>query len=80
MNKKKLLKTAARLASPHLAGAMLGRKKSPLTRAADWASGHVVRRSAPAPSMGSTALKGLGAAAVALPLGMWLGRKLRDRS
>ena len=77
MNKKKLLKTAAKLATPHLASMVLGKKKSTLSRVMDRAGLAPARSSA---GMGSTALKGLGAAAVAVPVGMWLGRMLRDRA
>ena len=65
MNKMKLLRTATKLAAPHLASMGLGRKKSPLQRVTS--------------GVGGTALKGLGAAAVAVPLGMWLGRRMSDR-
>lgn len=85
MNKTKMLKTAAKLATPHLAASMLGRKKSlfgrsrsPLDRAVDFGRGLMPAQRSTS-SAGSTALKGIGAAAVAIPLGMWLGRKLTQR-
>jgi hypothetical protein len=69
-----LLKTAAKHAVPHLATLTRGRKKKMLTKAGRWAAGQVMRKQRS--SMGSMALKGLGAAALAVPVGMWLGRKL----
>lgn len=69
-----LLKTAAKHAIPHLASMTRGRRKKMLMKAGRWAAGQVMRKQSR--GMGSLALKGLGAAAVALPVGMWLGRKL----
>ena len=69
-----LLKTAARHAVPHLASLTRGRKKKMLVNAGRWAAGQMGRKQKV--SMGTMALKGLGAAAVAIPVGMWLGRKL----
>ncbi|MBW3629544.1 MAG: hypothetical protein KY464_09620 [Gemmatimonadetes bacterium] len=69
-----LLKTAAKHALPHLATMTRGRRKKMLMKAGKWAAGQVMRKKSR--SMRSVALKGLGAAAVAVPVGMWLGRKL----
>lgn len=69
-----LLKTAAKHAVPHLASLTRGRKKKMLVKAGRWAAGQVVRKQKV--SMGAMAFKGLGAAAIAIPVGMWLGRKL----
>ena len=70
-----LLKTAAKHAVPHLATLTRGRKKRMLARAGKWAAGQVMRKQSRS-SMGGMALKGLGAAAIAVPVGMWLGRRL----
>ena len=69
-----LLKTAAKHAIPHLHDLTRGRKKKMLKQAGRWAAGHVMRRQKY--SMGMMALKGFGAAAVAIPVGMWIGKKL----
>jgi hypothetical protein len=69
-----LLMTAAKHAVPHLATLTRGRKKKMLVKAGRWASSHVMRRQRH--SMAGMALKGLGAAAIAVPVGLWLGRKL----
>ena len=69
-----MLKTAAKHAVPHLASMTRGRKKKMIVKAGRWAAGHMMRKQSR--SMGAMALKGLGAAAVAVPVGMWLGRKL----
>jgi hypothetical protein len=69
-----LLKTAARHAVPHLASMTRGRKKKMIMKAGRWAAGQMMRKQSR--SMGNMALKGLGAAAIAVPVGMWLGRKL----
>ena len=72
-----MFKSAAKHAVPHLATLTRGRKKKMLVKAGRWAAGQVMRKqSRSMGSMGSMALKGLGAAAVAVPVGMWLGRKL----
>ena len=69
-----LLKTAAKHAIPHLHELTRGRKKKMLKHAGKWAANHVIRKQKA--SMGSMALKGLGAAANAIPVGMWIGKKL----
>lgn len=75
----KLFKTASYLAAPKLTFAASNPKKAALLKAGKWAAGRVMP-SRRRPSYGMMALKGLGAAAVALPIGMWLGRKvLGDR-
>jgi hypothetical protein len=72
-----MLMTAARLAAPHLLSMTRGRKRKLATRAGKWASEHVMRRHRR--SVARMALSGLGAAAVAVPVGMWVGRKLMER-
>ena len=71
-----LLKTAARHAIPHLHDLTRGRKKKMLKHAGKWAASQVMRKQKA--SMGSMALKGLGAAAIAIPVGMWIGKKLLE--
>jgi hypothetical protein len=44
-----------------------------LKHAGKWAAGQMMRKHRA--SMGSMALKGLGAAAIAIPVGMWIGKK-----
>jgi hypothetical protein len=73
--KRKLLKGAGYLAAPKLAFALDMPKKAAMAKATTWALGHVTHRRRRS-SMGMTAAKGLGAAAVMLPVGMWLGRKM----
>ena len=69
-----LLKTAAKHAIPHLHDLTRGKKKKMLMGASRWAAGHVMRKQRR--SMGMMALKGFGAAALAIPVGMWIGKKL----
>jgi hypothetical protein len=72
-----LLKTAAKHAVPHLATLTRGRKKKMLKHAGKWAANQMLRKqSRSMGSMRSTALMGFGAAAIAVPVGLWLGRKL----
>lgn len=75
---KKLLKTAAVAAAPKMALAAMNPKKAAALKAGKWAMGRVMRKKR-GPSAGEMALKGLGAAAVALPLGLWLGRRFNAR-
>ena len=76
-----LLKTAARQAAKHavpqLVSMTRGRKKKMLMKAGKWAAGQVVRKQKR--SMGMLALKGLGVAALAVPVGMWVGRMIMDQ-
>lgn len=74
----KLLKTASYLAAPKMTFAASNPKKAALMKAGKWAAKRVMPHRK-GPSMGSMAMKGLGAAAVALPVGMWLGNKLMGR-
>lgn len=84
MNRKTMTR-AMRKTAPHLAKAAgpvllraVGRApKSPMLRAASAASSLVLRRRRRHASPVMRAAAGLGAAALAVPLGLWLGRKLR---
>lgn len=74
--KKTLKKTTG------IAGATRGFARSQgnnLSRAAEWATDRI-RPRRKRNVFGITAAKGLGAAAVALPLGLWLGRRRRNSS
>lgn len=71
---KKLLKGAAWLAAPKLMFAARSPTKAAMIKAVDWATdlaGTKRRRT----SRFGTAAKGLGAAALALPLGLWAGKR-----
>lgn len=65
--KKTLMKAAVRAAAPRL-------RAKALKRASHWVE-EVMSPPRRQSSMGMTAAKGLGAAAVAIPLGIWLGRR-----
>lgn len=76
--KRKLLKGAGYIAAPKLSFAMHHPRKAAMASVAAWAFDHMTphhRRH----SRGSTAAKGLGAAAIALPVGLWLGRRMIHR-
>jgi hypothetical protein len=77
MKKSKLVKAAAWAAAPKMMFAAKNPRKAALMKATQWA----VERVRPAPkrnAVGRSAAVGLGAAAVAVPLGLWLGRRLRE--
>lgn len=76
--KKKLLKAAGMAAAPKLMLALKYPKKAAFAKAGKWAATNVLRQKKRS-SVGTTAAKGLGAAAVAVPLGMLLGRWMRGR-
>lgn len=72
----RLMKLASYAAAPKFTFAARHPKRAAIAKAGQWALGRVTpKRSKPA--IGTMALKGLGAAAVALPVGLWLGRKGR---
>jgi hypothetical protein len=81
--KKRILKAAGYAAAPKLAFLA----NNPGKGAAAWAGKQVVERMLPdrfrpeprRSSFGMTAAKGLGAAALAAPLGWWLGRRIMER-
>ena len=72
--RKKVVKGMAYAAAPKLSFAAFNPKKAAFAKAASWAMDHVTpeRRRR---SKRHMAMKGLGAAAMALPVGVWLGRK-----
>jgi hypothetical protein len=73
-----LLKAAAKHAVPRLASMTRGRRKKMVMNAGKWAAGQVLRRKRRA-SMGTLALRGLGVAALAVPVGMWIGKMISER-
>lgn len=76
----KVFKAASYLAAPKLTFAANNPKKAAFMKAGTWAANRIMpgRRK---PSFGSMALKGFGAAAVAAPIGFWIGQKiLRNRA
>jgi len=76
---KNLLKTAALAAAPKMTLMARNPKKAALLKAAGWAMGRV-RPQPKRSSMGRNAALGLGAAALAVPLGMMVGRMFRGGS
>jgi hypothetical protein len=74
----RLLKTASYIAAPKLTYAARHPRKAALLKAGAWATGLVMSRRSRS-SRGMTAMKGLGAAAIALPIGMWMGRRMMNR-
>jgi len=75
--KRKLLKGVGYLAAPKLTFALDMPRKAAMAGAASWAMNRVTHRHR-RPSLAMTAAKGLGAAAIALPIGMWLGRRMNE--
>lgn len=73
--KKRLLKAAGYAAAPKLAFALQHPRKMAMAKAATWAM-HRIGPQKRRMSMAGTAARGFGAAAVALPIGMWLGRRV----
>lgn len=70
-----IVKEAARFASPHVLK-FANRHKKKAMHAGRWAAGQVMRRQKRSLSVGAIAFRGLGAAALAVPVGLWVGRKL----
>jgi len=77
MKKNRIVNAVAWAAAPKMMFAAKNPRKAALLKATQWA----VQRVRPAPkrnALGRNAAVGLGAAAVAVPLGLWLGRRLRE--
>lgn len=75
--KKKLAKGISYAAAPKVSAAVFHPGKTAVLKAADWTMDRVSRqrrRRARNRAVGTT----VGAAAIALPLGLWLGRKFRS--
>ena len=79
MRKRKIAKAAAWAAAPKMMFAAKNPRKAALIKAAGWAVDRV-RPQRSRSHVGRNAAVGLGAAAVAIPLGLWLGRRLREDS
>ncbi len=75
---KGLLKQAVHAAAP-FAGIPTTRdlRAQAMVAAARWAGRKVTGRKAPRRSTGGMAMRGLAAAAVALPIGLWVGSRMR---
>lgn len=73
----RIMKTASYLAAPKLTFAARHPRKAAIAKAGQWALGRITPRRKP--QTGRRALQGLGAAAVTIPLGLWLGRQMRGR-
>lgn len=73
---RKLMKTAAWAAAPKAMFAMKNPKKAALLKAAGWATQRVLPHRRKSHTGRNVAL-GLGAAALAIPLGLWAGRRMR---
>ena len=71
------LKNAARIAAPHLLAMTRGKRKRMIVGAGKWAARQVVKKQRKAAVR--MAFRGLGVAAVAVPVGMWVGKKLLER-
>jgi hypothetical protein len=74
--KKTLLKTAGVAAATKATRSFASSQGRNLSAATEWATDRI-RPRRKRNSMRMTAAKGLGAAAVALPIGLWLGRRNR---
>lgn len=75
--KKTVMKTAGVGAAATATNRFAKSQAKNLSRAAEWATDKV-RPQRKRNRMRMTAVKGLGAAAVALPVGLWLGRRRRS--
>jgi hypothetical protein len=73
---KKILKGAAWAKAPKLMFARRNPRKAALLAATSWVANRVMPGRRKKTSLTRTAVQGLGAAAVALPLGLWAGRKV----
>ncbi|CAN5655805.1 hypothetical protein BH23GEM3_BH23GEM3_13220 [soil metagenome] len=73
----RLLKTAAWIKAPRLTFAAKNPRKAAFLKATGWVTDRVLPHRRKRTTATRTAVRGLGAAAVAIPLGVWAGRKLR---
>jgi hypothetical protein len=74
---KKALKTAAWVKAPRLMFAKRNPRKAALLAAGSWVAKRVMPgRRRKSSTFGLSAVQGLGAAAVAIPVGLWAGRKV----
>ena len=75
---KPVLMNAARLAVPHVLAMTRGKRKKMIVGAGKWAARQVIRKQRRAAAR--VALTGLGVAVVAVPVGLWVGKKLLERA
>jgi hypothetical protein len=75
---RRILKAAAWAKAPRLMFAKRHPRKAALLAATGWLARKLGRRQKT--SFTRTAAQGIGAAAVAIPLGLWVGRKVRGGS
>lgn len=73
-----VLISAARFAAPHLMAMTRGKRQKMIVGAGKWAAAQLLKKQKLAAAR--VALTGLGVAAVALPVGLWVGKKLLERS
>ncbi len=73
----RLLRTAGVTTSRNLLSRVTGRRRRSWTSDVSERIGDLMGRRRRRSNTGRLALQGLGAAAVALPLGLWVGRRLR---
>jgi hypothetical protein len=76
---KKLLRTATRFSVPALMTIPKNSRRAAMLKAAQWAVGRVKPEPPKRTPAATLIAKGLGAAAVTLPLGLWIGRMIRGR-
>lgn len=72
-----VLKGAAWAKAPRLMFARRHPRKAALLAATSWVTSRVLPQRRKRHSFTRTAVQGLGAAAVAIPVGLWVGRKTR---
>jgi beta-lactamase regulating signal transducer with metallopeptidase domain len=72
---KRVLKGMAWMKAPRFMFAKRHPRKAAFLAASSWVANRIRRRRRP--SYARTAMQGIGAAAVAIPLGVWVGRKVR---
>jgi hypothetical protein len=73
---KRALKTVAWVKAPKLMFAKRNPRKAALLAATSWVTSRVLPNRRKKTSRTRTAAQGLGAAAVAIPVGLWAGRKI----
>jgi len=75
---KKALKAAAWVKAPKLMFARRHPRKAAFVAATSWLTGRLSSRRRHQTSFTRTAVQGLGAAAIAIPVGIWVGRRSGD--
>lgn len=72
---KKALKTVGWVKAPRLMFAKKNPKKAAFLAATSWVTSRVLPGRKKKSTFGLSTRRGLGAAAVAIPVGLWMGRK-----